>query len=58
MKTHMGEGGVASVSRIDAIIGLFYKRALYKRQYSAKENSNLIDPDDSSHPVTESILAI
>ena len=51
-------GGGSIGCRIDAIIGLFYKRALYKRQYSAKENSNLIDPDDSSHPITESILTI
>ena len=29
--------GVASVSRIDKIIGLFCKRALYKRRYSAKK---------------------
>ena len=29
--------GVASVSRIDQIIGLFCKRALLKRRYSAKE---------------------
>ena len=29
--------GVALVSRIDKIIGLFCKSVLYKRQYSAKE---------------------
>jgi hypothetical protein len=33
--------GVASVSRIDKIIGLFCKRALSKRRYSAKETYNL-----------------
>ena len=33
--------GVALVSRIDTIIGLFGKRALQKRQYSAKETYNL-----------------
>jgi len=42
---------VASVSRIDKIVGLFYKRALEKRRYSAKETYNLIDPTDRSHPI-------
>ena len=46
--------GMASVSRIDKIIGLFSKRALYKRQCSAKETYNLIDPTDRSHPITRS----
>ena len=41
--------GVASVSRIDEILGLFCKRALYKRQYPAKETFNFIDPTDRSH---------
>ena len=36
--------GVALVSRIDKIIGLFRKRTLQKRLYSAKETYNLIDP--------------
>jgi len=43
--------GVATVSRIDKIMGLFYKRALYKRRYSAKETYDLIDPTNSSHPI-------
>jgi len=43
--------GVALVSRIDTIIGLFCKRALQKRQYSAKETCNFIDPTDCSHPI-------
>jgi len=43
--------GVASASRIDNIIGLFCKRAIQKRQYSAKETYNLIDPTDRSHPI-------
>ena len=42
--------GVASVSRIDKIIGLFCKRALWKRRYSAQETYNLIDPTNRSHP--------
>jgi hypothetical protein len=44
--------GVASISRIDTIIGLFCKRALQKRLYSAKETCNLIDPTNRSHPIT------
>ena len=43
--------GVASVSKIDNIIGFFCKRTLCKRQYSAKETYNLIDPTDRSHPI-------
>jgi len=43
--------GVASVSRIDKITGLFCKRALQKRRYSAKETYNFIDPTDRSHPM-------
>ena len=43
--------GVATVSRIDQIIGLFCKRDLQKRQYSAKETYNLIDLTDRSHPI-------
>jgi len=43
--------GAALVSSIDKIVRLFCKRALQKRQYSAKETSNFIDPTDRSHPV-------
>ena len=43
--------GLASVSRIDKIIGLFCKRALRNRRYSAKETCNLIDPTNRSHPI-------
>jgi len=38
-------------SRIDKIIGLFCKRDLQKRQYSAKETYDFIDPTDRSHPI-------
>ena len=44
--------GVALVSRIDKMIGLFCKRALYKRRYSAKETCHFIDPTDRSHPIS------
>jgi len=43
--------GVASVSSIDQIIGLFCKTALLKRRYSAKATCNFIDPTDRSHPI-------
>jgi len=39
------------VSRIDKIIGLFCKRALQKRLYSAKETYNFIDPTNRIHPI-------
>jgi len=34
------------------MIGLFCRRALQKRQYSANETYNLIDPANRSHPIT------
>jgi len=43
--------GVASASRIDLYMGLFCKRALQKRQHSAKETYHLIDPTNRSHPI-------
>ena len=46
--------GVALVSRIDKNIGLFCKRALQNRRYSAKETCDFIDPTDRSHPIPES----
>ena len=49
--------GVALVSRIDKIIGLFCKRALQKSQYSAKETYHLIDPANRSHPITATTVA-
>ena len=43
--------GVALVSRIDKIVGLFCKRALQKKRYSAKWTYNFIDPTECSHPI-------
>jgi len=48
---HPCEYGVATVSRIDKIKGLFCRRSLQKRLYSAKETCNLIDPTNRSHPI-------
>jgi len=44
------------VSGIYKIIGLFCKRALWKRQYSAKEIYNLIDPTNRSHPIVITVI--
>jgi len=43
--------GVASTRRLLKIVGLFWKRTLQKRRYSAKETYDLIDPTDRSHPI-------
>ena len=45
---------MASVSRYDKFKGLFCKRALYKRRYSAKATYNLVDPTNRSHPISYS----
>jgi len=45
--------GAALASRIDKIIGLFCKRDLWKRRYSAKETCNSVDPTHRSHPIPE-----
>ena len=42
--------GVAWISRLLKIIGLFCKRALQKRRYSAKETYNFAEPTNRSHP--------
>jgi len=47
--------GVTLVSRINKIIGLFCKRDLSKRRYSAKETYNFIDTTDRSHPISVSL---
>jgi len=43
--------GVATVSRLLKIIGLFCKRALWKRLYAAKEIYNFKEPTNRSHPI-------
>jgi len=45
--------GVASVSRLLKIIGLFCKRALEKRRYSAKETCIFKAPTHRSHPLRD-----
>jgi len=48
--------GVALVSRIDKIIGLFCTRAPQKSQYSAKETYNFIDITNRSHPICQCLF--
>ena len=43
--------GVATMSRLFKIIGLFRKRALQKRGYSAKETHYSKEPTNRSHPI-------
>jgi len=43
--------GVASLKLYLKIIGLFCKRELIKRQYSAKETYNFKEPTNRSHPI-------
>jgi len=42
--------GVATMSRILKIIGLFCKKTLQKRRYSAKETYDFKEPTNRSHP--------
>ena len=49
------EYGMALVSRIDKITGLFCKRDIYERRYSAKETYNFVDPTDRSHPIIQRV---
>ena len=41
----------SSMRRLLQIIGLFCKRALYKRLYSAKETCIFKEPTNRSHPI-------
>ena len=43
--------GVASISRLLKIIGLFCKRALRKRPIFSKETYNFKEPANRSHPI-------
>jgi len=43
--------GVATISNLLKIIGLFYKRALQKRHIFCKETYNLKEPTNRSHPI-------
>jgi len=43
---------VATISRLLKMIGLFCKRALWKRLYSVKETCNFKEPSNRSHPIS------
>jgi len=43
--------GLATCSRLPKILGLFCKRALWKKRYSAKETYNFEEPTTCSHPI-------
>ena len=43
---------VATISRLPKNTGLFYKRALWKRPYSAKETYICKEPTNISHPIS------
>ena len=45
--------GVATISRLLEMIGLFCKRALQNRRYSAKATCNFKEPTNCSHPIWE-----
>jgi len=44
--------GVPIIRRLFQITGLFCKRALSKRRYSAKETYDFKEPTNRSHPVS------
>ena len=50
--------GEPTLSRLLKIIGLFCKRALKKRLYSAKETCNFKEPIHRSHPITHTYESI
>jgi len=50
--------GVATMGRLLKIIGLFCKRAIYKKLHSAKETYNFKEPTNRSHPITHILLIV
>jgi len=44
--------GVATISRLLKIVGLFCKRALQKRPIISRETYNFKEPTNRSHPIT------
>ena len=48
---HIFDYGLATISRLLNIIGLFCKRALLKRLYSAKETCKFKEHTNRSHPI-------
>jgi len=58
IRTYVSTYRVATISRLLTITGLFCKRALYMRLYSAKETYIFKEPTNRSHPISESISGI
>ena len=56
--THECMYGVAMISRLPKITGLFCKRALFKRPYSANENYNFKEPANRSYPICIHIVLL
>ena len=56
--TYTSRFRVATMSRLLKITGLFCKRALQKRLYSAKEAYNFKEPTNRSHPISGFYRAI
>ena len=50
--------GVASINRLLKIVGLFCKRALQKRLYSAKETYHFKEPTNCSHPIGNLVITV
>jgi len=50
--------GVATCSRLHKAIGLFCKRARWKRRYSAKETYNFKEPTNRRHPIGVRLLTL
>ena len=48
--------GVATISRLLKMIGLFCKRALQNRRYSAKETYDFKEPTNRSHPIVDDVV--
>ena len=48
--------GVATISRLHKIIGLFCKRSLLKRRYSAKETYEFKERTNRSHPISRTCI--
>jgi len=51
LNSHANPYGMATISRLLKIIGLFCKRALQKRRYSAKETYHFKEPTHRSHRI-------
>ena len=49
--------GTATMTSLPKLLGLFCKRALYKRRYSSKDIISLIDPTDRNHPMARRALS-